>query len=68
MNSENIRLSEITQDKRGHVLDGSIHTKCPRTDKFIVIQRRLVAARVWETRGGGMTADVPNLDSGDGCG
>ena len=68
MNSENIRLSEITQDKKDHVLDDSIHTKCPRTDKLIAIESRLAAARVWETRGGGMTADVLKLDSGGGCG
>lgn len=58
MNSENIRLSEITQDKKGHVLDNSIHTKCPRTDKSIGIESRLVVAGVWETRDGGMTVDV----------
>lgn len=67
-NSENIRLSEITQDKKGHVLDNSIHTECPRTDKSIGIESRLAVARVWETRGGGMTADVLKLESGDGCG
>lgn len=52
MNSGNIRLSEITQNKKGHVLDNSIHTKCPRTDKSIGIESRLVVAGVWETRDG----------------
>ena len=67
MNSENIMLSEVTQDTKGHILYDSIHMKCPRTGKSMETESRLVVARGWETRGGGKTANVMKLDSGNGC-